>query len=321
MKQLGKYRIASSATALAIALSACGGGGGGVASIPPPPIAPVPTPTPSPSPAPTPSPAHFPSIIAAAATTQIFSTKGASYTSPQVSGSVLAVSNPSLADSAQMNVRYNAASASYEIQLPANVAWQPLVATASYPPPNDHLFLYRAPDTTGVFDHRSNLQYSALLEWFNDTTSGYSAIGIATPAGNIPITGSASYVGSILGASSESHFNHFDALFESDIIGGPINLSFNFAAGTLSGRIDPTLTVEGAVTALPSLSFTNTVFSSGSTVFSGAFSTSLPGQNSFSGLFTGPNAEEVIGNFAFPYTSPVNGTPQQGAGAFAGRKP
>ena len=52
----------------------------------------------------------------------------------------------------------------------------------------------------------------------------------------------------------------------------------------------------------------------------GAFATSLSGRNSFSGLFTGPRAEELIGNFAFPYASPKDGATEQAAGAFVGRR-
>jgi hypothetical protein len=42
--------------------------------------------------------------------------------------------------------------------------------------------------------------------------------------------------------------------------------------------------------------------------------------NSFSGLFTGPHAEELIGNFAIPYRSPINSQVYQADGAFVGKK-
>jgi hypothetical protein len=307
MTQYRKYLMASS-TILAMNLAACGGGGsgGGVESLPPPPPL---------------AATSFPSIITAASASQEFSTRGASYASPQVFESESDVSNPSLADNSQMDVRYNAASKTYEIQLPADSAWQPIAPAATYPPPSDNLFLYRggAPDHVGVFDHRSDLQYSALLEWFTDTSSGFSAIGIATPPGAVPIAGSASYAGSILGASSETHFDKWEAAWLPGRIGGDINLSFNFGSGTLSGNVNPTLFL-GTAYSLPSLNFTSTIYSNGSTTFSGTFGSALAGQNSFSGLFTGPNAQELIGNFAFPYASPLNGATQQAAGAFAGRK-
>jgi len=307
MAQYRKLMMASS-IALAISVSACGGGGGGgIASAPPPPATPTPTPTPTPT--------GFPAIVAAAATSQEFASKGASYTTPLATYDELDVSNPSLSDSAQLDVRYNATSRTYEVQLPADAAWQSIAPAASYPESNGTLYLYRgpAPDHVGVFDHRSNLQYSALLEWFTDTASGYSAIGIATLPGSVPVTGSAIYAGSILGSTSETFLNPWEAVWYPGQVRGSIDLAFNFGSGTLSGSINPD--------DLPALNFANTVYSSGSTTFSGAFETSLPGMNSFSGLFTGPNAQEVIGNFAFPYVSPDSGTNEQAAGAFVGRRP
>jgi hypothetical protein len=66
--------------------------------------------------------------------------------------------------------------------------------------------------------------------------------------------------------------------------------------------------------------FSDTVYSTGSTSFSGRFDTDVAGLNSFSGLFTGPNAEELMGNFALPYRSPVDNQTYQAAGAFVGKK-
>ena len=37
-------------------------------------------------------------------------------------------------------------------------------------------------------------------------------------------------------------------------------------------------------------------------------------------MFTGPNAEELIGNFAFPYQSPIDSKAYQADGAFVGKK-
>src|SRR5690242_4966207 len=87
-------------TAAALGLSACGGDGSvGVASIPPPP-----TPTPTPTPATT--------ILSGAITSQEFASKGATY----IAGDR---NNPLLADSDQLKLRYDAASKTYEIELPA----------------------------------------------------------------------------------------------------------------------------------------------------------------------------------------------------------
>ena len=56
------------------------------------------------------------------------------------------------------------------------------------------------------------------------------------------------------------------------------------------------------------------------TSFSGKFDSSLTGANSFEGLFTGPGALGVMGNFAFPYRSPIDGQTYQAGGAFIGKQ-
>ena len=87
----------------------------------------------------------------------------------------------------------------------------------------------------------------------------------------------------------------------------------------LSGSISPVLYL-GDVYNLPSLQFINTVYSAGSTTFSGKFDSALSGANSFSGLFTGPAAQELLGSLAFPYTSPVDSKNYQAAGAFVAKR-
>jgi C-lobe and N-lobe beta barrels of Tf-binding protein B len=274
---------------------------------------------PPPTPTPTPTSSGSPSIVTAATITQEFATKGASYTSPSGAYDGLTVSKPNLGDNAQLDVRYEAATNTYEIELPSSSSWQAIHQIATYPPPNEHkLYSSGDPDNVSVDDYHSNLQYSSLLGWSADTSSGFSAIGVATLPGGVPTTGSASYAGSLLGASSETAVDPWEAVTYPGPIGGTISLNFNFGSGSLSGEINPTLFLRETYT-LPSLTFKDTVYSVGSTSFSGQFTTAIPGLNSFSGLFTGPHAEELIGNFAFPYKSPVNGTTQQAAGAFAAR--
>src|SRR3954469_1077789 len=163
MTRLRKYLLASSIVC-ALGLSACGGGGGGHVS---------PTPMPPPPP-PAPPPPPPPAIIAAATTSQEFATKGASYTTPSASYDQIQVSNPTLADGAQLDVRYDAASKTYSIQLPGDSAWQSLTLAATYSD-DSHLYRTGEPDHVGVIDHAPSLQYSRLLDWFTDTASGYSA--------------------------------------------------------------------------------------------------------------------------------------------------
>lgn len=285
--------------ATALAMSGCDEGGGpGIASIPPPP--PPPTPTPAPTPP--------PPIIPAATTSQQFAVIGAAHP-----GGINAA--PLFDTSDQLQVRYVQSSNSYELQLPNSQTW---AALTSFSPEGAIWFPGGfAAETGGLSLRKIDYQYSNLFRWGDrgPTVFGFEAIGIATPAGGVPVTGSASYAGLLLGSTPEAPPD--DTLF----VGGSIDLAFNFAEGTLSGSISPTLLRDDyKTTNLSPTSFRDTVYSTGSTTFSGKFDTSLPGINSFSGMFTGPNAEELIGNFAFPYQSPIDSKTYQADGAFVGKK-
>ena len=133
----------------------------------------------------------------------------------------------------------------------------------------------------------------------------------------MPVVGSASYQGLIEGGSTETYPNDFD--FPAFVV-GTINLNFDFGNGSLSGTLSPTIYLA-STHILPTLSFTDTVYSTGSANFSGRFSTTIAGNNSFAGLFTGPAGQELIGRFAFPYLSPVDGNTEQAAGAFVAKRP
>jgi hypothetical protein len=104
-------------------------------------------------------------------------------------------------------------------------------------------------------------------------------------------------------------------------ISGSIAMSFNFGNGALTGSISPILNEGFARHSLGTIDFRNTEFSAGSATFSGEFDTDVAGMNKFSGLFTGPRAEEVIGNFALPYRSPFDSQTYQAAGAFVAKGP
>jgi hypothetical protein len=170
-------------------------------------------------------------------------------------------------------------------------------------------------DTATVWLQPGTYQYSRLLEWSakDETVHGYEAIGMATPAGSVPLTGSASYSARLAGYTSEYQPGGAD----DSAVDGSTRLLFDFGLGTLSGSISPDLH-QGY--AFDPLNFRDTVYSTGSTTFSGMFDTDVAGLNRFSGQFTGPKAEELIGNFAFPYRSPVDGKIYQADGAFAGSR-
>jgi hypothetical protein len=282
--------------ATAFALAGCGGGDGyGVASTPPPPTTPA-------------APAG-PPIIPAAATSQQFSLAGASTVTDQ---------QAPLHDAAdQLQVRYVSASNSYEVQLPHNQAWTAISFVDSaemiiYGSGVDNpIRLFISPSSQELYQH------SRLFLWdAGNAGRGYEAIGIATPQGGVPLTGNANFAGEIMGFTSERLHQPDDTDLR---FLGSIALSFNFASGTLSGNISPYV-YRGVQYPLGTIPFSDTVFSAGSTTFFGKFDTNVAGLNSFSGLFTGPNAQELIGNFALPYKSPIDGLTYQADGAFVGKK-
>lgn len=117
------------------------------------------------------------------------------------------------------------------------------------------------------------------------------AYGIPTPASGVPATGTASYAAELRGSGAGYS------------IGGTGNLSFDFAAGTLAGFLHPIANDPAGWGPydLGQYDFVNTVYSTGSTSFSGALSRAGFANGSFSGSFTGPNAQELMGKWAFPF--------------------
>lgn len=280
--------IAPFLVAMAFALAGCGGGGGGVASLPPPPPPPPP-----------PTPAAF-TLVPAATTTQQFTVTGASH---------LTIGDAPHLDAAdQLQVRYNASSQTYEVQLPGNQTWSALTGASETEAHAGGI------SVTSPF---LGFQYSSLIEWSASASlRGVEALGAATPAGGVPVTGSATYTANAYGRTSESSGpNLVDPL-----LAGPMTLDFDFAHGTLAGSLSLELDPEWNQYSLGTFAFRDTVYSTGSTSFSGRFDTNVAGLNSFSGLFTGPSAQELIGNWAIPYRSPVDNQVYQAAGAFIGKK-
>lgn len=281
---------------LALCLAACGGGGGGsgagLTSTPAPPLG---------------RPPSAVDIFASPAS-QEFATIG--------SGD-------------DLRIRYDAASNKYEV-MAENQGWGTLVDDPNFTPqagnPNTNFlisgfsqshFLIRAHRSFNVPDVRYS--YSNLAAWGGAGLGGYVAFGMATPSGSVPVTGSATYNGMIEGKATDTVFDNLAGQVVPGGIKGSIELAFNFGAGSLSGSINPTLDLNQDFS-LGTLSFTDTVYSTGSGNFSGRFNTNLAGNNSFGGLLTGPNAQELIGRFAFPYISPVTGTPKQAEGAFIAKR-
>jgi hypothetical protein len=275
-----------------IALASCGEGGSGfVNSTPPPPVTPTPTPTPAAL-----------TLIPSATTSQQFVVVGAARLTPE--DPTLRVNSADL-----LQVRYVASSNSYQVELPNGQTWIDLTSKSEGEAAGGQVVV--APQYLGF-------QYSSLINWFwNGTSRGVEALGISTAPGAVPITGSASFNALALGSTPETHDL---SQLVSPFVYGPMTFNFDFAKGSLSGNFNAFLDPEWHDYELGTFTFRDTVYSSGSTTFSGEFDTTSVGVNSFSGLFTGTNAQELIGSFAFPYKSPIDGQTYQSAGAFVGKK-
>lgn len=287
--------------ASALSLAACGGGGG-VSSLPPPP-----TGTPSPTPTPTASAVDiFPSPAS-----QEFVSAG--------TGS-------------DLRIRYDSASNRYEV-LVGN-GWVQLVDDPLSSPlpgqPNQMFVFAGAPINQSFFMIRANYRfsepevqysYSNLAIWEvpaaggQSGLSGITAFGMATPPGGVPVSGSASYRGLVQGTSTVTGPWGWDGETVAASVDGTVLLNFNFANGSLAGELHPSLYADKHYD-LGTLAFANTIFGVGSQTFSGSFATNVSGPNSFSGLLTGPHAEELIGKWAFPFLSPIDGAPRSATGAW-----
>jgi hypothetical protein len=142
---------------------------------------------------------------------------------------------------------------------------------------------------------------------------GEFVYGVATPASSVPITGMASYTADLSGSGGAY------------TLGGSAKLEFDFARGALSGS----LTLEGNDPAgwgpytLGKYDFTRTVYSTGSPSFSGDLSSASTNGlgGSFSGIFTGPAAQELMGKWQLQFRDFYE--PSQtvtGTGVMAGRQ-
>lgn len=294
--------------AIALALAACGGGGGGgsgtnfIPAPPPPPPPPSPT-TPPPLP---PGPIGLQSD-------KPFATVGA-WTDGWGTLST---------DAGAVRISYSAADNRYSIKLPEyqegylvpkggngsfnSSGWTNLHSTIS------DVTLGAGPTTqfvTATLDWpaSSPFTYTSFGKWFGPGAmgdhQGVFAYGIPTAAGDMPVTGSASYAGQIRGITSGelSGSNSIGPILD---VFGSVFLSFDFGAGTLSGSMEPQIAPQWDAISLGTYTFRDTVYSAGSTTFSGAFN--VPGSSgvsSFSGSFTGPRGAELMGKWQAPFIYP-----------------
>ena len=105
-------------------------------------------------------------------------------------------------------------------------------------------------------------------------------------------------------------------------IEGTAGLQFNFGAGSLSGSMTVDYYSNGGMGegySLGQYGFVNTVYSTGSTTFSGQLSDPFgTGLGSFNGMFTGPGAQELMSSWSAPYT--LDGQTSTMFGVWVGKK-
>lgn len=303
MSANGCQKHSVAALAVVMVLSGCGGGGG-VQSAPPLQVTPTPTPTPTPMAV---------EILQSPATQEF-------------------VSLTSAGSSGDLKVRFNATTGRYDVSAPG-ADWQALRPSSHYHSEPEHYFAYGPAATESFFQVAATAKdpqptkylYSSLAAWGEGAgaywdAANYTAFGVPTSAAAMPITGMASYQGVIAGSTDIMEFDGLVGAQVAATIDGSVALNFNFGAGTLSGSMHPFLTTFSGRTDLGTLTFANTVYSAGSTTFSGRFNTTVMGANAFDGRFTGPAAEELIGRWRFPFVYSVNGATHNASGAWIAKQ-
>jgi hypothetical protein len=237
------------------------------------------------------------------------------------SGSAKTFGALSSSDAEQVHIRYSSAGF-YEIEMPGK-NWERLVIAHNATPQDPATFNYFQPQSAPVngaylitsVAKTKGYNYSEMATWWDGADRfGEVAFGEATPAGQVPLTGAATYQGLVSGTSDVIGFDSFDGHFNVPV-SGSVDLSFDFAKGTLAGSMTVAL-MDSTSTDLGTFAFTNTVFAPGSTTYSGKFDSSDPGQNFFLGQFTGPNAQETIGAWALPFHLSGDSQAHQAFGAW-----
>lgn len=290
-------------------LTACGGGSAGSGVAPTPAVPPPPPPSP-------PSSLAVPIEIFANPVTQEFTTL-----------------TPGGAQDG-IRIRYNATSRTYDVMPGDSSQWQGLRPHPSYSSNPNHFFAFGPTPLEEMsffftfithLDPGNEYKYSNIAIWGDKVgaywdDANYTAFGMATPAGGVPVTGSASYSGEIVGATSYRTPDYLVGGTVATTISGSISLAFNFQSGTLSGSMHPFLYDYGDPIDLGVVNFRDTVFAAGSTSFSGRFDTAVAGTNGFNGVFAGPAAQEVMGRWNLPFVLPSDGKTYDAWGAFIGKR-
>jgi hypothetical protein len=304
------------ASIMAAHLGGCGGGGAHVEPIPAVPVTPPPPPSP-------PTPPPLPPGPIGLASNAPFKTLSASNDGVGTGQGNLSTGE----DVVQFS--YSAADNRYTISLPGFQAgqlitkyvngqfvgdqWRYISSTGNNVSLGSSAGLQPVTVVLG-YAASSGLSYTGIGSWAgsdNPLVRGAFAYGIPTAAGDVPVTGTAAYVGTISGLTNSGL----------DVFGS-VSLSFDFGAATLSGVMRPEIAPVWDAIPLGNYAFKDTVFLKGSTGFSGAFDVSgSSAPSSFVGRFTGPQAAELMANWSAPYRNPLNDQWGTMVGVWIAKKP
>lgn len=225
-------------------------------------------------------------------------------------------------------VSYDASSGEYVVDIPSAGARTLYENTASTPNAT-YIYgslgngTYREADVLVLRPDNPELEltYSSLIGYgafdygypLGSSPFGWLAFGVPTAEGAVPVTGSASYTALARGSDVDRN----------GMISGIASLLFSFGSGDLSGHLDLDYSPFGGMGEAYSLGrfeFSNTVYSSGSTTYSGELTQAGLANGSFSGQFTGPAAEELIGQWSAPFVDPISNATSTMIGAWVGRR-
>jgi hypothetical protein len=298
----------------ALMVCACGGGGGGTRLVSTPPPTPTPTPTPTAAAVkifPEPTVGEFVSVGVATNLGE-WSLAGVPSTTSENAG----ITNLSSAESSNPAIRYTS-NGIYEIRLPGEGYDRLIHDRSIVNPPTGNPYLQLASEPGRYFQlaHSADgFRYSAMGSWWRpDLDFGFTAdfgaiaFGMPTPAGAVPVTGQASYHGPVSGWTDIKTFDQGTNSWVLAPVGGTVNLGFDFSKGSFGGSMTLKLPDGMNPMTLGTWSFKETVFSAGSTSYSGKFNTDVAGPNFFLGRFTGPNGQETIGAWALPFVWTTSG--------------
>jgi hypothetical protein len=161
-----------------------------------------------------------------------------------------------------------------------------------------------------------NLYAEAAAAGANQRTLAYGVFGIAQPtrAGEVPTTGSARYSGDLLG--------HFAGDAGATWLVGTAQFDFDFARATLAGELKVNMEcMMGCFYGNVVYTMNDTRFVRGDASFSGNLTTTgAPLAGTFSGVFAGPAAAELMSQFQLPFFHPDYRQWLQAGGVILGKR-